>query len=64
MAELVAQSPEQTVPDPPNRFILQSRVTISGKQYLLRLVIEPSGTDNVLVTGYRTSKVGKYWVKP
>ena len=54
---MMLNDPEQIVPEKKNRSSYQSEVTINGKLYILRAIIEPDGT---VVTVYRTSKLGKY----
>lgn len=33
----------------------------SGKEYLLRVIVNPKIMPNAIVTVYKTSKVVKYW---
>ena len=39
----------------------QSRMTINAKPYLVRVMVEEGKQPPVVVTVYRTSKIGKYW---
>jgi ribosomal protein S17 len=39
----------------------QSRVELEGKQYLVRVVVAEQPDATVVVTVYRTSRIGKYW---
>ena len=58
----VLASPEQRVPQPGGKEILQSRFTSGdGKMYLLRAVAATRKVPPVVVTVYRTSKIEKYW---
>jgi len=58
----VLESPEQRVPQPGGKEILQSRFTSGdGKMYLLRTVVATEKEPPVVVTVYRTSKIEKYW---
>jgi len=58
--EQVFKAPQQILASRLGRQIYQSSVEMSGKPYLLRLVIE-EGPPPTLVTAYRTSKIQKYW---
>ncbi len=58
----VLESPEQRVPQPGDKEILQSRFTArDGKMYLLRAVVATDKEPPVVVTVYRTSKIERYW---
>ena len=57
----VAQSPEQRLQVRVGREVRQSRVTLNGKLYLMRVVVDMSTEWQEIVTVYRTSKVEKYW---
>ena len=58
----VLESPEQRVPQPGDKEILQSRFTArGGKMYLLRVVVAADREPAAVVTLYRTSKIEKYW---
>jgi hypothetical protein len=58
----VLQRPEQRVPQPGGKEILQSRFTSGdGKMYLLRTVVAMEKEPPVIVTVYRTSKIERYW---
>ncbi len=54
----VLEDPEKVLPAKNGRSAYQSRVDINGKIYIVRIIVEPDGT---VVTGYRTSKLEKYW---
>ena len=53
----ILNNPEQIIEEQRNRQAYQSDVTINGKIYIVRLIVEPDGT---VVTVYRTSKLKKY----
>jgi len=59
----VVRFPEQVVVLGGNRRVCQSRDRdkLSGKPFLLRVVVEDQGRYQVIVTVYRTSKIDKYW---
>ena len=59
--ELVLSSPEQSVPEHGDLVARQSRVELGGKQYLVRVVVAERPDATVVVTAYRTSRIGKYW---
>jgi len=57
----VLAAPEQRLPVRPGRDVLQSRVALEGKTYLIRVFVDVDREPAAVVTAYRTSKVGKYW---
>jgi hypothetical protein len=64
LVEKVIRSPEQIVPDEddPNREIYQSRFRDdSGRQKLLRVVVEENEGEIVAVTVYPVSQFKRYW---
>ncbi len=61
LVEQVLQSPQQKVPEVENVTCYQSRVEMSGKEYLLRVMVNETTKPATVVTVYRTSKVAKYW---
>ena len=63
MAERVLAAPEQKVPGHGGLSCYQSRVSIGGKPYLLRVIVDEAKRPPVAVTVYRTSKIAKYWAK-
>ena len=56
----VMESPGQIVEAHRDRKTYQSQVDISGKLYLVRVIVEVTDPLTV-VTVYRTSKIEKYW---
>jgi hypothetical protein len=66
-AELVAQvlnTPEQRHTVRPGRDVLQSRVSMAGRLYLVRVFVDIERRPAEVVTVYRSSKVEKYWRGP
>jgi hypothetical protein len=64
MVDAVLVSPEQIVAEHGGIMCYQSRVTISQKPYLLRVMVNETSLPPVVVTVYRTSKISKYWRQP
>ncbi|MBI5409335.1 MAG: hypothetical protein HZA14_08215 [Nitrospirae bacterium] len=65
LIKAVVGNPQQKLPSRKGRVILQSRYFDSeeSKEMLLRVIgVESLETFNV-VTTYRTSKIGKYWME-
>lgn len=60
VTEIIAQ-PEQRLSVRPGRDVLQSRVRIDSKIYVVRVFVDVDRSPPEIVTVYRTSKVGKYW---
>jgi hypothetical protein len=54
--------PELSVTDPPRRAVLMRRYVDSrlGRQMLLRVVVEETPDERVIVTVYKTSQIAKY----
>jgi hypothetical protein len=61
VVEQVLSSPEQVVPEHGGLMARQSRVELEGKQYMVRAVVAERPDATVVVTVYRTSRIGKYW---
>jgi hypothetical protein len=57
----VLAAPEQRIPVRPGRAVLQSRVALQGKTYLVRVFVDVDREPAEVVTVYRTSKIEKYW---
>lgn len=64
LVEQALYAPEQKVPEVDDITCYQSQVEISGKTYLLRVMVNETMNPAVVVTVYRTSKISKYWRKP
>jgi hypothetical protein len=60
VASIIAR-PEQRLGVRPGRDVLQSRVRIDGKAYVVRVFVDVDRSPPEVVTVYRTSKIGKYW---
>ena len=61
LLEPVLAAPEQKVPELGDVVCYQSKVTMDGKIYLLRAMVNETADPPVVVTVYRTSKIEKYW---
>lgn len=57
----VLGAPEQRETVRLGRDVLQSRLEIDGKRYLVRVFVDVDRRPAEIVTGYRTSNVHKYW---
>ncbi len=59
----IARSPEQVVPLDASREVRQSRRVdpATGRGYLIRVFVDVGRDADLVVTAYRTTKVGKYW---
>ncbi|MDP2639091.1 MAG: DUF4258 domain-containing protein [Betaproteobacteria bacterium] len=58
----VADRPEQVVPVRPGREVRQSRIPgTEGTPYLVRVFVDIAGSEETVVTVYKTSKIAKYW---
>jgi hypothetical protein len=62
VAEQTIASPERTVVDPPKREVLMRRYfdVGLGREMLLRVVVEETLVEKVVVTIYKTSQIAKY----
>ena len=62
LQELPVESPQE-IPTSPHRVVRQGRTgpDPTGRTWLVRVVVETGGDDEVVVTAYRTSKIAKYW---
>ena len=45
----------------PGRDVLQSRLEIEGKRYLVRVFVDVDRSPAEVITVYRTSKIDRYW---
>jgi hypothetical protein len=57
----VLTAPEQRLPVRPGRDVLQSRLDMGGKRYLVRVFVDVDRVPAEVVTVYRTSRIDKYW---
>jgi hypothetical protein len=63
LLESVLDKPDQVVPERGKLKAYQSRRDIGGKIFLVRAVVDDGVEPAVVVTAYRTTKIGKYWGK-
>lgn len=54
-------APEQRIQMRPGREVLQSRIALQGKTYLVRVFVDVDRKPPEVMTVYRTSKIEKYW---
>jgi hypothetical protein len=65
VVDKVLRMPQQIVPERPPRRAYQSQVDIGGgRMMLVRAIVDDRVEPAVVVTVYRTSKIGKYWRQP
>ena len=57
----VLGAPEQRENVRLGRDVLQSRIEVDKKAYLVRVFVDVDRRPAEVVTAYRTSKMGKYW---
>ena len=57
----VLETPEQRETVRKGRDVLQSRIEVEAKTYLLRVFVDIDRDPPEVVTVYRTSKIDKYW---
>jgi hypothetical protein len=57
----VPVAPEQRHSVRPGRDVLQSRIALAGKPYLLRVFVDVDRVPAEVVTVYLTSRIAKYW---
>ena len=61
--ELTLRNPEVIVPDPPAREVYMRRYfdRVLQQEMLMRLVVEQTESESVVVTVYKTSQIERYW---
>ena len=61
-ADLTLQKPEVIVPDPPAREAYMRRYfdRVLQQEMLMRMVLEQTESENVVVTVYKTSRIARY----
>ena len=61
-ADLTLQNPEVIVPDPPAREVYMRRYfdRVLQQEMLMRLVVEQTESESVVVTVYKTSQITRY----
>lgn len=57
----VLARPDERHPVRLGRDVLQSRIEIKGKTYLVRIFVDVDRNPCEVVTAYLTSKIEKYW---
>lgn len=62
----VATAPGQILSVRPGREIRQARRAdpATGREYIVRVVVDTDGPTDAVVTVYRSSKLDKYWRMP
>ena len=61
MVKRTIERPDQRIIVREGRIVVQSRVQLSSRDYLLRVILDIDRVPAVVVTAYVTSKIGKYW---
>lgn len=61
----IIENPQQKVSSRRNRLVFQSKFydKILGKEMLMRVIVEQSGDILRVISIYKTSKIGRYWMK-
>jgi hypothetical protein len=57
----VLRTPEQRLPVRTGRVVLQSKMKMTDKTYLIRVFVDVDRHPTEVVTAYLTSKISKYW---
>lgn len=57
----VLAAPEQRHAVRAGRDVLQSRIMLTGKIYLVRVFVDHDRSPAEVVTVYRTSRIARYW---
>jgi SOS response regulatory protein OraA/RecX len=55
------RNPSQIVDVYGGRKVAQRKYMVEGREYLLRVVFEEKGSYYLVVTGYLTSQIERYW---
>ena len=63
LVQRILENPEQRVSIRKGREVLQSRIQMNEKEYLVRIFVDIDRSPPEVVTVYRTSKINKYWKK-
>lgn len=62
LLEAVLNHPQQVVPERTGRKTYQSKLDFGGgRMFLLRAIVDDRVDPAIVVTVYRTSRIGKYW---
>ena len=59
--QAVLSAPDQRLTVRPGRVVLQSRLGVGMRSYLVRVVVDVDRDPAGVVTVYRTTKLAKYW---
>lgn len=59
----ILSAPEQRFSVRSGREVLQSRIMLEGRRFLVRVFVEVNRQPAEVVTVYRTTKIDKYWRK-
>ena len=61
--ETTLMNPGLVVPDPPGREVFMRRYfdNVLQQEMLMRLIVEQTETETVVVTVYKTSQIERYW---
>jgi len=57
----VLSAPEQRIAVRAGRDVLQSRIEMADKRYLVRVFVDVDRTPAEIITAYRTSRIERYW---
>lgn len=62
LLDSVLRNPQQIIAEPDGKKVYQSQLDFGeGKIFLLRAVVDDTIDPAMVVTVYRTSRIGKYW---
>lgn len=59
--EAILQSPDQIVPEKDGKVAYQSQVTLGGRTFLIRLIVNDQIVPLMVVTVIKTTDVARYW---
>jgi hypothetical protein len=58
---VVLEVPEQTILNPDNTKIYQSRLVLGGQKCILRVIVVEEAQSQLVITAYHSTKIEKYW---
>ncbi|MBD0264301.1 MAG: DUF4258 domain-containing protein [Tolypothrix sp. Co-bin9] len=61
LVESVLDNPQQIISEKEGRKAYQSKFDVSGRVFLLRVIVVDNIEPAVVITVYKTSKIDKYW---
>ena len=61
VVRFVLRAPEQRLSLRPGRVVLQSKMKMEDRTYLIRVFVDIDRHPTEVVTTYLTSKISKYW---